>query len=64
MIVEADADADSDCSSEIKATADANPNFIHPSADVHPNAIIGHVNNLISEADNSATVFFFFLLLF
>ncbi|XP_024458646.2 probable acyl-[acyl-carrier-protein]--UDP-N-acetylglucosamine O-acyltransferase, mitochondrial isoform X3 [Populus trichocarpa] len=36
------ADADSDCSSEIKATADANPNFIHPSADVHPNAIIGH----------------------
>jgi len=50
VIVEADADADSDCSSEIKATADANPNFIHPSADVHPNAIIGHVNNLISEA--------------
>ncbi|XP_011010646.1 PREDICTED: probable acyl-[acyl-carrier-protein]--UDP-N-acetylglucosamine O-acyltransferase, mitochondrial isoform X2 [Populus euphratica] len=36
------ADADSDCSSEIKATADANPNLIHPSADVHPNAVIGH----------------------
>ncbi|KAJ6698905.1 ACYL-[ACYL-CARRIER-PROTEIN]--UDP-N-ACETYLGLUCOSAMINE O-ACYLTRANSFERASE [Salix purpurea] len=36
------ADADSDCSNETNATADANPNFIHPSADVHPNAITGH----------------------
>ncbi|CAK7352668.1 unnamed protein product [Dovyalis caffra] len=35
------ADADADSSSDSKATADPNPYVVHPSADVHSNAIIG-----------------------